>query len=95
MSEMKTEEKESNYSGFERFLFFATPILFTIVLVAVLLTLFNANWRNHVLSLAEQIPIVNEWISSDQDKSDDKKDEKKEKKRRKTWRRNKPNKLRN
>ncbi|MCM3337305.1 primosomal protein [Paenibacillus sp. MER TA 81-3] len=83
VSEMKTEEKESNYSGFERFLFFATPILFTIVLIAVLLTLFNANWRNHVLSLAEQIPIVNEWISSDQDKSDDKKDEKKDEKKEK------------
>ncbi|MBN3526193.1 primosomal protein [Paenibacillus apiarius] len=82
MSEMKTEEKESNYSGFERFLFFATPIVFTIVLIAVLLTLFNANWRSHVLSLAEQIPVVNQWFSSDQDKSGNKdgKQEKKEKK---------------
>lgn len=60
-------EKESGYSGFERILFFATPILFTIILLAVLLTLFNTNWRNHMIALAENIPIVNQWISSDKD----------------------------
>ncbi|WP_244918878.1 MotE family protein [Paenibacillus dendritiformis] len=65
-------EKESGYSGFERFLFFATPILFTIILLAVLLTLFNANWRNQMIALAENIPIVNQWISSDKDKAEGK-----------------------
>ncbi|WP_242069533.1 MotE family protein [Paenibacillus dendritiformis] len=65
-------EKESGYSGFERFLFFATPILFTIILLAVLLTLFNANWRNQMTALAENIPIVNQWISSDKDKAEGK-----------------------
>ncbi|RJG22293.1 primosomal protein [Paenibacillus thiaminolyticus] len=74
MAEMNQEsmEKESGYSGFERFLFFATPILFTIILLAVLLTLFNANWRNQMIALAENIPIVNEWISSDKDKAEGK-----------------------
>jgi flagellar motility protein MotE (MotC chaperone) len=57
-------EKESGYSGFERILFFATPILFTIILLAVLLTMFNTNWRNQMIALAENIPIVNQWISS-------------------------------
>ncbi|MFL1673993.1 primosomal protein [Paenibacillus dendritiformis] len=65
-------EKESGYSGFERFLFFATPILFTIILLAVLLTLFNTNWRNQMIALAENIPIVNQWISSDKDKAEGK-----------------------
>ncbi|WP_259392093.1 MotE family protein [Paenibacillus thiaminolyticus] len=74
VAEMNQEsmEKESGYSGFERFLFFATPILFTIILLAVLLTLFNANWRNQMIALAENIPIVNEWISSDKDKAEGK-----------------------
>ncbi|MGG4395391.1 primosomal protein [Paenibacillus thiaminolyticus] len=74
VAEMNQEsvEKESRYSGFERFLFFATPILFTIILLAVLLTLFNANWRNQMIALAENIPIVNEWISSDKDKAEGK-----------------------
>ncbi|PZM64038.1 primosomal protein [Paenibacillus dendritiformis] len=74
MAEMNQEsvEKESGYSGFERFLFFATPILFTIILLAVLLTLFNANWRNQMIALAENIPIVNQWISSDKDKAEGK-----------------------
>lgn len=74
VAEMNQEsvEKESGYSGFERFLFFATPILFTIILLAVLLTLFNANWRNQMIALAENIPIVNQWISSDKDKAEGK-----------------------
>ncbi|MBG9793153.1 primosomal protein [Paenibacillus dendritiformis] len=74
VAEMNQEsvEKESGYSGFERFLFFATPILFTIILLAVLLTLFNANWRNQMTALAENIPIVNQWISSDKDKAEGK-----------------------
>lgn len=74
VAEMNQEsvEKESGYSGFERFLFFATPILFTVILLAVLLTLFNANWRNQMIALAENIPIVNEWISSDKDKAEGK-----------------------
>ncbi|MGG3837015.1 primosomal protein [Paenibacillus thiaminolyticus] len=74
VAEMNQEsvEKESGYSGFERFLFFATPILFTIILLAVLLTLFNTNWRNQMIALAENIPIVNQWISSDKDKAEGK-----------------------
>ncbi|MFD0671736.1 magnesium transporter MgtE N-terminal domain-containing protein [Cohnella sp. GCM10027633] len=50
-------EKES-YSGFERFLFFVTPILFTAVLLGVLLLMFNAEWRHAAQDLGNKIPLV-------------------------------------
>ncbi|MFC5532456.1 magnesium transporter MgtE N-terminal domain-containing protein [Cohnella yongneupensis] len=50
-------EKEG-YSGFERFLFFITPILFTAVLLGVLLLMFNKDWRNAALEVGNKIPIV-------------------------------------
>ncbi len=50
-------EKEG-YSGFERFLFFITPVLFTAVLLGVLLLMFNKEWRNSALELGNKIPIV-------------------------------------
>lgn len=80
MSEIMTEEeKESNYSGFERFLFFVTPIIFAIILIGVLLTLFNANWRNQLVSIASEIPIVNKWVTPDEAAKEKAKEEKKEK----------------
>ncbi|MEW9105963.1 primosomal protein [Paenibacillus sp. S-12] len=80
MSEIMTEEeKESNYSGFERFLFFVTPIIFAIILIGVLLTLFNANWRNQLVSIASEIPIVNKWVTPDEATKEKAKEEKKEK----------------
>jgi flagellar motility protein MotE (MotC chaperone) len=50
--------EKSNYSGFERFLFFVTPILFTAVLLGVLLLMFNSEWRNAALEIGNKIPIV-------------------------------------
>jgi len=54
--------EKSSYSGFERFLFFVTPIIFTIVLLFVLLALFNFPVRNTILEIAQKIPIVNQFV---------------------------------
>ncbi|MNS04051.1 MgtE intracellular N domain protein [compost metagenome] len=56
------EEKESSGKGFARFLFIVTPILFTVVLVGVLLTLFNVNFKNEFLKIGNNIPIVKDWL---------------------------------
>jgi len=51
-------EKDGSYSGFERFLFFVTPVLFTAVLLGVLLLLFNSNWRHSALAIGNKIPLL-------------------------------------
>lgn len=51
--------EKSGYSGFERFLFFLTPILFTAVLLGVLLLLFNPDWRQSALTFGNKIPLLN------------------------------------
>ncbi|MNW30497.1 MgtE intracellular N domain protein [compost metagenome] len=56
------EEFEESGSGFSRFLFFVTPILFTVVLLGVLLTLFNINVRNTLMDLGNKIPIVKNFV---------------------------------
>ncbi|QDY82189.1 kinesin [Paenibacillus polymyxa] len=61
-------EKESG-GGFERFLFFLIPIVFTIVLVGVLLTLFNMDFRSEMISLGSKIPVVKNWIPEPKDKA--------------------------
>jgi flagellar motility protein MotE (MotC chaperone) len=50
--------EKSSYSGFERFLFFVTPILFTALLLGVLLLMFNSDWRNAALEIGNKIPVV-------------------------------------
>jgi len=55
-------EMEKTYSGFERFMFFVTPILFTLVLLGVLLTLFNIDLRNKVLEIGNGIPLVGKLL---------------------------------
>jgi flagellar motility protein MotE (MotC chaperone) len=50
--------EKSNYSGFERFLFFVTPIVFTAVLLCVLLLMFNSQWRNAALEIGNKIPVI-------------------------------------
>lgn len=62
-------EKESG-GGFERFMFFLIPIVFTIVLVGVLLTLFNMDFRSEMISLGSKIPVVKNWIPESKDKAD-------------------------
>ena len=54
-------EKESS-GGWEKFLMISIPIVFTVVLLGVLLTLFNVDIRNNLLELANKIPIVKDWV---------------------------------
>lgn len=49
---------EKTYSGLERFMFFLTPILFTLVLVGVLLTLFSPDLRHRMLETANKVPLL-------------------------------------
>ncbi|MEK3905215.1 MULTISPECIES: MotE family protein [unclassified Paenibacillus] len=55
-------EDEGSAGKFERFLFLMIPIIFTLVLLGVLLTLFNMDIRNNVLAIANKIPIVEKWV---------------------------------
>ncbi|WP_233183607.1 MotE family protein [Paenibacillus sonchi] len=55
-------ETEGSASKFERFLFLMIPIIFTLVLLGVLLTLFNMDIRNNVLAIANKIPVVEKWV---------------------------------
>lgn len=54
-------EKESS-GGWEKFLMISIPIVFTVVLLGVLLTLFNVDIRNNLLGVANKIPIVKDWV---------------------------------
>ncbi|WP_340024107.1 kinesin [Paenibacillus sp. FSL K6-1096] len=55
-------EDEGSAGKLERFLFLMIPIIFTLVLLGVLLTLFNMDIRNNVLEIAGKIPIVEKWV---------------------------------
>ncbi|MEK3871308.1 MULTISPECIES: MotE family protein [Paenibacillus] len=62
-TELKLEEElEESGGGFSRFLFFMTPILFTVVLFAVLLYLFNTNFRNTLLDIGNKVPFINNFV---------------------------------
>lgn len=54
-------EKESS-GGWEKFLMISIPIVFTVVLLGVLLTLFNVDIRNNLLEVANKIPVVKNWV---------------------------------
>ncbi|WP_258171400.1 magnesium transporter MgtE N-terminal domain-containing protein [Paenibacillus sp. R14(2021)] len=56
------EMEKQGYSGFERFMFFVTPILFTLILLGVLVTLFNFDLRNKALEIGNTIPFLNRVI---------------------------------
>ncbi|WP_379151330.1 MotE family protein [Paenibacillus sp. sgz5001063] len=55
-------DNEGSASKFERFLFLMIPIIFTLVLLGVLLTLFNMDIRQNVFSIANKIPVVEKWV---------------------------------
>ncbi len=55
---MAEVEAGRSYSGMERFMFFLTPILFTLVLLGVLLTLFNVDLRNRFLEAGNKVPFL-------------------------------------
>ena len=56
MAEARTER--NTYGGFERLLFFLTPILFTAVMLSMLLLLFNEDWRNKALEIGNRVPVL-------------------------------------
>lgn len=60
VSEMDLEKQ--GYSGFERLMFFMTPILFTIVLLGALYILFNTETRNQMLSIGNSIPYLKDVL---------------------------------
>lgn len=55
-------ENEESAGKLERFLFLMIPIIFTLVLLGVLLTLFNMDIRNNVLQVANKIPVLEKWV---------------------------------
>lgn len=57
-----TDVEKGTYSGFERFLFFIIPIVFTAVLLGVLLLMFNAEWRKSAMEIGNKIPIVKSMV---------------------------------
>lgn len=62
MAEKDFELEKESAGGFERFLFFMIPIIFTVVLIGVLLALFNMDVRNNMLEFAHKIPIVKNLV---------------------------------
>lgn len=60
------ENEKQGYSAFERIMFFVTPILFTLVLLGVLLTLFNFDLRNKMLDIGNSIPLLKEILPDSQ-----------------------------
>lgn len=74
------EELEESGSGFSRFLFFVTPILFTVVLLGVLLTLFNLDFRNTLIDIGNKIPIVKNLVPDPKGSTDEVKPKEQEKK---------------
>ncbi|MBJ6363380.1 MotE family protein [Paenibacillus sp. GCM10012307] len=55
-------EEERSYSIFERLLFFITPLLFTIILLAVILAAFSPDIRGRMLDVGNQIPLVGKLL---------------------------------
>lgn len=55
-------ENEGSAGKFERFLFLMIPIIFTLVLLGVLLTLFNMDFRDNALQIANKIPLLEKWV---------------------------------
>ncbi|MDG0793546.1 MgtE protein [Cohnella ginsengisoli] len=54
--------EKNGYSGFERFLFFITPIVFTAILLFVLLLMFNPSWREKAQTIGNQIPVIDSLV---------------------------------
>jgi flagellar motility protein MotE (MotC chaperone) len=60
MADMDIEKQ--GYSGFERLMFFMTPILFTIVLLGALYVLFNTETRNQMLEIGNSVPFLKDVL---------------------------------
>ncbi|CAM4277704.1 magnesium transporter MgtE N-terminal domain-containing protein [Paenibacillus endophyticus] len=57
-----TEKEKQSYSALERMMFLMTPILFAIVLLGVLFTLFNNDFRNKMLTAGNSIPVLKDVL---------------------------------
>lgn len=57
-----TENEKQGYSTLERIMFLMTPILFAIVLLGVLYTLFNIDFRNKMLETGNSIPFLKDVL---------------------------------
>lgn len=56
------EMEKQSYSMLERIMFLMTPILFTIVLLGVLFTLFNVDFRNKVFEAGNSVPFLKDVL---------------------------------
>lgn len=56
------EENERSYNVMERLLFYTLPVLFTLLLTGVLLTVFGYDVTNELLRGANKIPFVSEIV---------------------------------
>ncbi|WP_040948673.1 MotE family protein [Gorillibacterium massiliense] len=57
------ESEKSELNALERFLiWFLVPIVFAVVLIMVLLTMFGYDTKGNLLSVAHKIPIVQNWV---------------------------------
>ncbi|WP_245600054.1 MgtE protein [Paenibacillus harenae] len=56
------EIEKQGYSALERLMFLMTPILFAIVLLGVLYTLFNNDFRNKMLEAGNSVPFLKDVL---------------------------------
>lgn len=57
-----TNNEKQGYSALERIMFLMTPILFAIVLLGVLYTLFNIDFRNKMLEAGNSVPFLKDVL---------------------------------
>ncbi|MBD2870737.1 MotE family protein [Paenibacillus arenilitoris] len=56
------ETEKQGYSAMERLMFLMTPVLFAIVLLGVLYTLFNMDFRNKMLEVGNNVPLLKDVL---------------------------------
>ncbi|KRE39843.1 MgtE protein [Paenibacillus sp. Soil522] len=56
------DKEKQGYSALERIMFLMTPILFAIVLLGVLYTLFNIDFRNKMLEAGNSVPFLKDVL---------------------------------
>lgn len=61
-----TNNEKQGYSTLERIMFLMTPILFAIVLLGVLYTLFNIDTRNKMLEVGNSVPFLKDVLPDPQ-----------------------------
>lgn len=57
-----SDMEKQGYSAMERLMFLMTPILFAIVLLGVLYTLFNIDFRNKILEAGNSVPFLKDVL---------------------------------